>query len=226
MQNKQLKKMGVHNNKLLICEEFPLGNFPKMLVEYLSQSRTFLKRHFSLEKQGTEWRENGLGNDDVREFICEVCRWGGDPRLIPRIQKGKEGQKFTPARVRGVFRHAIELVGDEKQDQAVQHIQNKIHGLGPSYSSKQLRMIFPEICVAFDSILRRCLPYDGDAAGYQDFCSDCVQMAAILNKRGDCAYPHKELKELCHKHNLKFSVSKKWRAADFEAAIFYHYYQK
>lgn len=108
----------------------------------------------------------------------------------------------------------------------MRHIWDEIFGLGLTYSSKQLRMIFPESCVAFDRILRRCLPYDGDAAGYEDFCSDCVQMAAILNKRSDCAYPHKELKGMCREHNLDISVPKKWRAADFEAAIFYHYYQK
>ena len=229
MQNKKLKKMGIRNNKLLICEEFPLRNFPGMLVEYLSQGRppgAFMESHFLLEEQGTEWRKNGLGSDDVRGFIYDVCRWGGDPRLIPRIKRGKEGKKSTPARVRSIFHKAMELVEDEKRDQAVQHISDGIHGLELSYSSKQLRMIFPESCVAFDRILRRCLPYDGNATGYQDFCYDCVQMAAILNKRGDCAYPHKELEELCRKHNLNISVPKKWRAADFEAAIFYHYYQK
>ena len=228
MQNKQLKKMEIRKNNLLIRDELPLSNFPKTLVDYLSQGEPlyFMETHFSLEEQGEEWRTRGLGDDDVKEFIYEVCRWGRGARLIPKIRDGKEGKRNTPARVRGVFRHAIALVDDEKLDQAVQHIQDEIHGLALSYASKQLRMIFPAKCVAYDSVLQEYLPYGNSADGYQDFCSDCVQMAAILNKRNDCAYPHKKLKGMCREHNLDISVPKKWRAADFEAAIFYHYYQK
>lgn len=96
MQNKKLKKMGVNNNKLLICEEFPLRDFPGMLVEYLSQGGppySFMETHFSLEERGKKWRTRGLGNDNVKKFIYKVCRWGGGARLIPRIKKGN-----TPAR--------------------------------------------------------------------------------------------------------------------------------
>jgi len=88
---------------------------------------------------------------------------------------------------------------------------NVLNGLGsPSFASKHLRFLRPEVAPVFDSVLHKALPYSPDPTGYAEFGRDCTLLAEALTARGiPNAFQRKDAR---------------WFAADVEAALYAHVY--
>jgi Holliday junction resolvase RusA-like endonuclease len=109
-----------------------------------------------------------------------------------------------------VFRKALEhlAANPSRVGRALGEV-NKLHILGtPSFASKHLRFLRPDVCPVFDSVLREALPYSFDADGYDRFATDCTQLSDILRARGI--------------ENPRERQHGQWFAADVEAALFAH----
>lgn len=84
---------------------------------------------------------------------------------------------------------------------------NFIRGLGtPSFASKHLRFLRPDICPILDSIVSKRLSYQFDGHGYQALSSDCAKIAASL-----------QYNQVANPRHRDGDV---WYIADVEMAIF------
>jgi hypothetical protein len=83
---------------------------------------------------------------------------------------------------------------------------NRIRGLGtPSFASKHLRFLRPDLCPILDSIVSARLSYPFNRHGYQALASDCGMTAASLQ------YHQVE--------NPRHRNGNKWHISDVEMAI-------
>ena len=210
-----LNKMELQGGILGIGKyQIPLSAFPCLFVAYASSTPLFMKRHFRLEQQGDKWREHGITDDDVEEFISDVCAWGGVSRVLGMIRENDD------AAVVKAFHNALKLAQDGKQGQAVDVLQG-LNGMRISVASKQLRMMSSHNCVVLDSILQEVLPYEATPTDYEGFCNDCGRVVKTLNHEG-IEFPQKALKQICHEYGIaEATIRSEWRAADVEAVIFY-----
>lgn len=87
---------------------------------------------------------------------------------------------------------------------ALSHV-DKLRQFDVSFASKHLRFLRPDICPAFDSVLRQALPYRFDANGYSDFAQDSASLAHVL-ATNQIPNPYR--------------ANGVWFVADVEAAIF------
>ena len=116
----------------------------------------------------------------VRNFTTDVCGWGGRTgnRILWRIQD-------TPdAVVLAGFTGAIQQLAAVDILRALTAIQ-RISGLGAfSYSSKHLRMLAPNLCGVYDSIVEQFLlvrrPSVSSADLFLDYCLFCQEKAREL----------------------------------------------
>ena len=216
MLNKQLKKMEIHNNTLhLGRRKTPLEKFPDLVVwNYKRGYPSFIKRHFPLEQRGDKWGNRLPSANKVEQFFWDVCIWGGFPGIAGRVLKKDNNEQGA---VDKAFRAAHKLVRAKKRGKAVEKLM-ALYGLGLSFVSKQLRMMFSRNCVVLDGKLQEKLPYTPDSRGYDDFCHDCEQMAKILNAKG-IKYPQERLQQISDNYDVVVTRAK-WRAADVEFAIF------
>ena len=116
----------------------------------------------------------------VRNFTTDVCAWGGRTgnRILWRIRGTPDADVLA-----GITR-AIALLGLPRILQALTAIQT-ISGLGRfSYSSKHLRMLAPNFCGVYDSIVERFLlvrrPGATSANLFLDYCLFCQDKAREL----------------------------------------------
>ncbi|MBV8452034.1 MAG: hypothetical protein JOZ29_07125 [Deltaproteobacteria bacterium] len=92
---------------------------------------------------------------------------------------------------------------------ALAHL-NRLHSLGsPSFASKHLRFLRPDICPVLDSVLRDALPYSFDPEGYTAFAEDCRSIGEILTRQ--------------RAKNPWDRFDGAWFAADIEAALYVHF---
>ena len=140
----------------------------------------------------------------LKAFIQRVCGWGG--RTGNRVQgvvfARNSGDDFQHAR-----RCFVEAWGELQQDRIDSALCciNQITGLGqPSYASKHLRFLRPDICPVMDSNIQAEVPeytYDELGRAYQDIAAK-LREARVPNRmaRADGA----------------------WFVADVDMAIFVH----
>lgn len=196
---------------VIICgEKFFLHDFPKMLEIYFRELVTDKSAHYALEELGRMrcQNENGFSPEnpkDVREFVTQVCAWGGDPDIGENVLQ-------TPGTIARALNKAADYIRQGNVAEAIVSVQ--VPGLGPSYGSKHLRMLCPEKCVVYNSVLTgafsQCYGDGLDDKKYAKFCAILAELARkfpddIPNQERECG---------------------KWFAADIEAAIFCKYYSK
>ena len=81
-----------------------------------------------------------------------------------------------------------------------------LNGLGLSFASKHLRMLWPQHCPVLDSVLHTHLGYPLNSTGYRQLPEDCRTVAALLEHQGITNPVRK------NRHA--------WYVADVEAAVF------
>ncbi len=188
-----------------------LGNdvifgMPLPFARFTDLAREHLRRYPdtpTLEARGERLRANQLPETDVSAFVAAVCKWGGYAGIGVRILKRNRAPEL---------RHAL--------SQAIAHLEtsppdferalttlNQLHSLGtPSFASKHLRFLRPDVCPVFDAVLRDALPYPFDPEGYAQFASDCLSLSPMLQVR--------------QVENPRGRPYGAWFAADVEAALF------
>ena len=176
----------------------PLQQIPKLYADFLSEYPDTLP----LEHRGADLAARGFPESELRSFIQSVCKWGGYSGIGGRVLKNN-----TLASVRDALLEASRFLrsGVTGCRDAITAM-NKLHSLGtPSFASKHLRFVNPEICPVFDTILHDALPYTFDPDGYSEFARDCAELTSFLSKEAI--------------RNPEPSRDGRWYAADVEAAL-------
>jgi hypothetical protein len=158
-----------------------LADFPPLVNAHLSQ---YLDTP-ELEILGQELLASGFSDEILEQFIRRVCYWGGYSGIVGRVFK-----RNTLADIKLHFGRAATALHQDVPDlKAALQAINTIKGLGtPSFSSKQLRFLFPDRCPILDTVTKS-LGYQFNAEGYAQFATDCatiartLEMAAIPNPR-------------------------------------------
>jgi len=177
----------------------PYADFPVLLAAHLKQYPGTPE----VERLGLALRESDpMKWDDLETFIKKVCEWAGQtgPRVLGQVLKGSKTE------IESNVRDAIAQLRSAKPDPAAAvGKMNEVKGLGISFASKHLRLLFPEYCPVLDSILSCRLDYALTADGYGAFARRCTEIAGELNRAQIAS---------------TFPGRTDWRPSDVEAALF------
>jgi hypothetical protein len=184
----------------------PLSSFPDLLETFLGKDPDTLE----IEKLGASLIADDFPEPQTKEFVTSVSKWGGYAGVGGRVLKRNAITDICFA-----FRKAASILANTKSvvdaldrksvEDALDQV-NKLHGLGtPSFASKHLRFLRPDLCGVLDSFLYEKLPYSFDKAGYSEFCGDCSSLANQLAMQGISAPPGR---------------SSGWLVADVEMALY------
>jgi hypothetical protein len=133
----------------------------------------------------------------------KVAEWAG--KTGPRVVLGQV-LKGSKTQIESNVRDAIaQLRSDKPNLVAALKKMNEVDGLGISFASKHLRLLFPEYCPVLDSILSCRLGYALTADGYGAFARRCTEIAGELNRAQIAS---------------TFPGRTDWRPSDVEAALF------
>ncbi len=187
------------NSITLGNETVPLANFGGLIERHLY--------HYpntpNLESEGFRLKSSNFAEQELEAFIRHVCAWGGYAGIGGRIINQNSIVKISEC-----FRLAMTKLEVDIPDisGALQEI-NSIRGLGtPSFASKHLRFLRPDICPILDSIISKSLDYPFDKYGYQELSNDCAKIAALLQSNQIANPRHRDNNE--------------WYISDVEMAIF------
>lgn len=188
---------------IIIGPKFELNDFPGLMSKHQEQ----FPGVSVLENEASQLILGNFAFPAIGSYIRNVCKWGNFAGVGGRVIKNN-----TEVEIQRAFEDAYTFISGERADvSAALSRLNRLHGLGtPSFASKHLRFLKPELCPVYDAILTDKLPYPFTPAGYAVFSNDCQEIAAKLNSAniGNPARPT----------NL-------WVAADVEAAMFAHFYR-
>jgi hypothetical protein len=179
-------------------------------LERFSAFATEHRRRFdatgSVEALGQRFRQSDFQESDLEPFITAVCAWGGYAGIGRRILNRNSSRALC-----GALRDASALLSRAEPDvEGALARLNNLHSLGsPSFASKHLRFLRPDICPVLDSVLRDALPYAFDPEGYAIFAEDCRSIGATLQIEGA--------------DNPWQRAGGAWFAADVEAALYVHF---
>lgn len=150
----------------------PYSHFPRRAASHLAA----VQNTQSLEASGSRLRL-ALNAAALDTFIGDVCRWGGYAGIAGRIRKNN-----APALILSQFQSAISNLNRNNVQGAIQDL-NLISGLGtPSFASKHLRFLAPELAGVLDRLVHDALQeYLFDSAGFQQYCSDFAIIANHVN---------------------------------------------
>jgi hypothetical protein len=190
-----------NGNVLAGGTSIPLADFPQLHAHHLNE----VAGTRQLELAGFALSKHEFAFAALEPFIRQVCRWGNYAGIAGRILKRNTPQELmsrfagTTAGFMGARPAATALVS-----------LNYLSGLGtPSFASKHLRFIRPDICPVLDRLLSRDLGYCFTPPGYQQFSTDCCAVAHQLDIAGFALPP-----------------TNRWGAADVEMSIFARLYFK
>lgn len=157
--------------------EVPLNHFERL-------ARVHLHRFPStpgIEVQGRRVVQKGFHEPDVGAFVEAVCGWGNYVGIAARVLKRNSLGAISMA-LKECLRHLSATPPDLAS--AITAV-NVLNGLGsPSFASKHLRFLRPEVAPVFDSLLQEALPYSFGPEGYALFGRDCGILAETLTVRG------------------------------------------
>lgn len=177
----------------------PLSSFTGLLSAHQAKYPTTR----DVEAQGTALALGDFAHSSVNEFVKAVCDWGGYSGIGGRILKRNNVDRIASA----LRSASLALEGEKPDFICAIAALNSLNSLGtPSFASKHLRFLRPDVCPVFDSLLQEALPYSFDASGFAQFAEDCIVLAGRLTDLGISNPSHRP--------------SEKWFAADVEAAIF------
>ena len=129
-----------------------------------------------LEKQGAALVLSGFPCLQLPQFIRGICRWGGYAGIAGRILKRNATRK-----IREQFESARHALTTSHPVRCALAALNRLKGLGtPSFASKHLRFLRPDICPVLDRLLCQDLGYSFTAEGYQQISHNCCSVAKLL----------------------------------------------
>ena len=185
----------VNNSVFAGAQAIPFADFPRWHAHHLQR----VAGTQQLEHDGAALLAAGFPFPQLRTFIRAVCHWGGYAGIAGRILNRNTAQDIT-ARFSGT---TPAFACAQPAASALVSL-NHLSDLGtPSFASKHLRFIRPDICPVLDSLLSQSLGYRFTAAGYQSFSTDCCSAAVQLSAAG-----------------VALPTGNPWRAADVEMSIF------
>ena len=175
-----------------------LDSFPQLLQAHRDENPTTPE----IEQLGQELAQRNFPEDMTTDFVRRVCEWGDYPGIWGRVLKNNLIETICQA-----LRDALlSLATGPSPAKALTQV-NALSGLGsPSFASKHLRFLRPDICPVLDSILHDLLPYSFDPDGYSEFCKDCRLLAKALAER-------RVANPIARQHGV-------WFAADVEGALY------
>ena len=157
----------------------------------------------SIEKEALQLVLIDFTEQQLESFVRHVCKWGGYAGIAGRILN-----QNSIATIRKQFRNANGKLAIRDIQGALTDL-NCVRGLGsPSFASKHLRFLRPEICPVMDSIISQRLNYSFTTQGYELFAGDCAKIGMFLEDN--------------RVTNPMKRVDNKWYAADVEMALFAH----
>jgi hypothetical protein len=188
------------NEGVMLGTTIPLDRFPTLIAEHVRRYPDTDR----VERIGIGLAADGFTPKTVVEFVTEVCRWGGYAGIGGRVLRNNEPDV--------ILRSLQEALGHLNEHPPRFSLAlacvNRLYGLGsPSFASKHLRFLRPEICPVYDAVLRDALPYPFDPDGYEEFAQDCQTIARYLREAQINPAPRED---------------DGWYAADVEAALFVH----
>ena len=174
------------------------------LPEFLALLRKHLElnpRTQAIEELGCELIRSDFAKTLIPDFVEAVCGWGGYSGIGGRVLKHNPIHHLQSS-----FSSATKSLNGGNVAGALVTV-NSIRGLGsPSFGSKHLRFLRPDLCPVLDSLLREALPYSFDPDGYAQFSSDCLALGLALS---DSKIP-----------NPRNRPEAAWYAADVEGALY------
>lgn len=175
-----------------------LCSFPKLLQAHRAENPTTQE----IEQFGQELAQQNFPEQETTKFVKQVCEWGDYPGIWGRVLKNNPIATICQA-----LRDALASLATGPSTAKALTQVNALSGLGsPSFASKHLRFLRPDICPVLDSILHDVLPYSFDPDGYSEFCEDCRLLAGALAER--------------HVGNPIVRQNGVWFAADVEGALY------
>ncbi len=158
--------------------QIPALAFPQLLRNHLIENPSTP----TIEQFGQKLGEMDFPHEETAQFVSDVCNWGGYAGIGGRVLKNNRIDQIC-----GAFRGALSDLNAGSVFKALCRV-NAISGLGtPSFASKHLRFLRPDMCAVFDSILRDSLAIPFDPSGYHKFCADCASLAhALVTKQIPC----------------------------------------
>jgi hypothetical protein len=187
---------------IIIGPSFDLADFPMLMRKHLLDFPAVS----TLESTAATLIASGFAFPGMENYIRDVCRWGNFAGVGGRVIKNNTKKEIQDAFV-DAYAH---LTASPPNVAAALLRINQLHGLGtPSFASKHLRFLKPDICPVYDAILTDKLPYPFNPEGYSAFSIDCQVIASKLNA-AKIANPAR--------------ATQLWLAADVEAAMFARFY--
>jgi hypothetical protein len=178
----------------------PKKDFPSLVERHLRQ----VPRTREIEAEAMHLISSHFSEQLLVTFIKSVCSWGGYPGIGGRVLR--QNDLFL---VRQKFIETWKILSSTRPDagEAMNRI-NEIKNLGsPSFSSKHLRFLYPQLCPVLDSIIREGIGiYHNNSTDYTKWSGDCLEIARNLKQNGILNPMNRE--------------AGKWFAADIEMAIF------
>jgi hypothetical protein len=173
----------------------PFDSFPELHGRHLQK----VNNTQQLEQDGARLIRDGFPFDNLEQFIRQVCRWGGYPGIAGRVLN-RNGQQEIIQR----FSDTILAFAAAQPAAAALASLNHLTDLGtPSFASKHLRFLRPDICPVLDRFLSRDLGYPFSTAGYQQMSDNCIEIGTLItNQLGP------------------LDEGRPWGAADVEMSIF------
>lgn len=146
---------------------------------------------------------NFADEEQLAEFIRKVCKWGSYAGIAGRVLNEENNPPPTISRQ---FITATKALNSKEPDiQGAWYALNHIKHLGPSFVSKHLRFLRPDVCPVLDGIISQ-LGYAMNSNGYKQLSDDCLRIAKALQQYAISNPMNRE--------------SGRWFAADVEMALY------
>jgi len=150
----------------------PFDNFPEWHAHHLNR----VNNTQQLEQDGAQLIQDGFPFTNLEQFIRQVCRWGGYPGIAGRVLN-----KNRPQEIIQRFTDAIQAFAFAQPAAAALESLNHLTDLGtPSFASKHLRFLRPDICPVLDRLLSTDLGYPFSPTGYQEMSDDCIEIGNLI----------------------------------------------
>ena len=191
----------ITNKTIIIGLVLQPSDFTRLVKHHLDE----VENTRELEHEASRLCAADFAEEQLTSFIRGVCKWGNYPGIAGRVLKSKNNT--LPVIQRQFISATNALNSDIPDVQGALREINQIRGLGrPSFASKHLRFLRPDVCPVLDRTISKHLQYPLDEYGYKQFSDDCLRIAETLQQHGVS--------------NPMGRESGKWFAADVEMALF------
>ncbi|QJW97758.1 hypothetical protein [Frigoriglobus tundricola] len=167
-------------------------------------------RTHELEAAGAELRRSAFPDEQLSQFIRDVCQWGGYAGVRGRILKNNSIEVIRQRFGQALAALDVDPVTADSIRPALTSALcavNQLRDLGrPSFASKHLRFLCPVLSPVLDSIIADEYGYPLSPEGYGDYAADCLRVASRLR--------------LERVENPMSRVENAWFAGDVDMAVF------